>query len=163
MDLPFEEWGHIYLCCSSSSSHRSFKTFDFALIRFTDVALSDISTIGEKKWDRATERYQRILEPIYEKISLILKSKLHTHLDEPNHIIEIFLKYETIVQSADIMELLSAERQHFLQTLHKFVNELKESLTEPKMYPEDSEISAICWETIELKLFQNQVNHFIRG
>lgn len=123
-----------------------------------DVAISDTSTIGEKKWQRATEKYQRILEPIYEKISLILKSKLHTRLDDPNEIIEIFLKYETIVQSADIMELLSAERQHFLQTLHKFVDELKESLIEPKTYPDDTEISSICWETKELKLFQNQVN-----
>lgn len=128
------------------------------LVHNLDVAISDTSTIGEKKWQRATEKYQRILEPIYEKISLILKSKLHTRLDDPNEIIEIFLKYETIVQSADIMELLSAERQHFLQTLHKFVDELKESLTEPKTYPDDTEISSICWETKELKLFQNQVN-----
>lgn len=135
-----------------------FLDFRSYTIKHLDVAISDISTIGEKKWERATERYQRILEPIYEKISLILKSKLHTRLDDPNDIIEIFLKYETIVQSADIMELLSAERQHFLQTLHRFVDELKESLTEPKTYPDDAEISSICWETTELKLFQNQVN-----
>lgn len=117
----------------------------------------DISTIGEKKWKRATDKYEQILEPIYEKISMILKSKLHTHLDEPNEIIQIFLKYETILKSADIMELLSAERQHFLQSLHKFVKELKELLAEPKAYPDDTEISSICWETKELKLFQNEV------
>lgn len=119
--------------------------------------ITDITTIGEKKWKRAMEKYEQILEPIYEKISMILKSKLHTHLDEPSEIIQIFLKYETILRSADIMELLSAERQHFLQTLHKYVAKLKESLTEPEAYPDDSEISSMCWETKELKLFQNEV------
>lgn len=123
-----------------------------------DIAISDISTIGEKKWKRAIEKYEQILEPIYEKISMILKSKLHTHLDEPNEIIQNFLKYETILKSVDIMELLSAERQHFLQSLHKLMIELKETLTQPKTYPDDSEISSICWETKELKLFQNEVN-----
>lgn len=126
-----------------------------------DIAITDITTIGEKKWKRAMEKYEQILEPIYEKISMILKSKLHTHLDEPGEIIQIFLKYETILKSADIMELLSAERQHFLQTLHKFVKELKDLLAEPKAYPEGSEISSICWETKELKLFQNQVCEYL--
>lgn len=127
------------------------------IIVILDTAISDISTIGEKKWKRASEKYEQILQPIYEKIAMILKSKLHTHLDEPNEIIQIFLKYETILKSADIMELLSAERQHFLQSLHKFVVMLKESLTEPKVYPDDSEISEVCYETKELKMFQNQV------
>lgn len=122
--------------------------------------ISDISTIGEKKWKRAIEKYEQILEPIYEKISLILKSKLHTHLDEPNEIIRIFRKYETILKSADIMELLSAERQHFLQSLHKLMKELKELLAEPKQCSEDSEISSLCWETKELKLFQNEVHNY---
>lgn len=122
-----------------------------------ETAIADISTVGEKKWIRATEKYQQILEPIYEKISMILKSKLHTHLDEPNEIIQIFLKYETILKSVDIMELLSAERQHFLESLLKLVKEMKELLAEPKTYPPDSEISSICWETKELKLFQNEV------
>lgn len=122
-----------------------------------DISISDISTIGEKKWKRAIEKYQQILEPIYEKISMILKSKLHNHLDEPNEIIQNFLKYETILKSVDIMELLSAERKHFLQSLHRLMKELKESLSQPKQYPEDSEISSICWETKELKQFQNEV------
>lgn len=103
------------------------------------------------------EKYEQILEPIYEKMSMILKSKLHTHLDDPKEITQIFLKYETILKSADIMELLSAERQHFLQSLHKLMNELKELLAEPKKCPDDSEISAVCWETKELKQFQYEV------
>lgn len=125
-----------------------------------DVVISDISTIGEKKWKRAVEKYEQILEPIYEKISMILKSKLHTHLDEPGEIIQVFRKYETILKSADIMELLSAERQHFLQSLHKLMKELKELLAEPKKCPEDSEISSLCWETKEFKLFQNEVKYY---
>lgn len=119
--------------------------------------ISDISPIGEKKWKRATEKYEKILEPIYEKISLILKSKLHKHLDNPKEIIQIFLQFETILKSADIMELLAAERQHFLQSLHGHVKQLKENLAEPKVCPDDSEISAVCWETRELKSFQMQV------
>lgn len=129
----------------------------FVQLLYEDIGITDITSIGEKKWKRAMEKYEQILEPIYEKMSMILKSKLHTHLDEPSEIIQIFLKYETILRSADIMELLSAERQHFLQTLHKYVNELKESLAQPKACPVDSEISSICWETKELKLFQNEV------
>lgn len=128
-----------------------------SLSHLVDTVISDISTIGEKKWKRAMEKYEQILEPIYEKMSMILKSKLHTHLDEPSEIIQIFLKYETILKSDDIMELLSAERQHFLQSLHKLMKELKELLAEPKKCPDDSEISALCWETKELKLFQNEV------
>lgn len=88
---------------------------------------------------------------------MILKSKLHRHLEEPSEIIQIFLKYETILKSDDIMELLSAERQHFLQSLHKFFNTLKESITEPKVYPGNTDISHICWETKDIKMFQNQV------
>lgn len=126
-------------------------------ILILDLSLCDISTIGEKKWKRATEKYEQILEPIYEKISLILKSKLHTQLDKPKEIIGIFSKYETILKSADIMELLTAERQQFLQSLHGLIKELKELLSEPRTCPNDSEISPICWETKELKLFQNEV------
>lgn len=106
---------------------------------------------------RAKEKYDQILEPIYEKISLILKSKLHTHLDKPREIIHIFLKYETILKSVDILELLSAERQHFLQSLHSLIKELKELLSEPRTCPDETEISSVCWETKELKLFQNEV------
>lgn len=106
---------------------------------------------------RAKEKYDQILEPIYEKISLILKSKLHTHLDKPTEIIHIFLQYETILNSVDILKLLSAERQHFLQSLHGLIKELKELLSEPRTCPDETEISPICWETKELKLFQNEV------
>lgn len=123
-----------------------------------DLSLTDISTIGEKKWKKSIEKYEQILEPIYEKISLILKSKLHTQLEKPNEIIQIFLRYETILKSADIMELLTAERQQFLQSLHGLIKNLKEILSEPKTCPDDAEISPICWETKELKLFQNEVN-----
>lgn len=129
----------------------------YCIVLHADIGIADISTIGEKKWKRAIEKYEQILEPIYEKLSMILKSKLHTHLDEPSEIIQIFLKYETIVKSADIVELLSAERQHFLQSLHKLMKELKESLAQPKKCPDNLDISQLCWETKELKLFQNEV------
>lgn len=78
-------------------------------------------------------------------------------MDDPKEVTQIFLKYETILKSADIMELLAAERQHFLQSLDGYVKQLKETLAEPKVCPADSEISSICFETKELKTFQNQV------
>lgn len=56
------------------------------------------------------------------------------------------------------MEMLSAERQHFLQSLHGLIKDLKESLSEPKNYADDAEISEICFETRELKLFQDEVS-----
>lgn len=114
--------------------------------------------IGEKKWRRAFTKYEQILEPIYERIALILKSKLYNQFDNPKEIIQIFIKYETILKGVDVMEMLSAERQQFLQSLHGLINELKESLNEPKIYAADSEISEICFETRELKLFQDEVS-----
>lgn len=125
---------------------------------FLDVVITDISTIGEKKWKRALAKYEQILEPIYERISVILKSKLHTQFDNPKEIIQIFIKYETILKSVDIMEMLSAERQHFLQSLHGLIKDLKGSLSEPKNYADDAEISEICFETRELKRFQDEVS-----
>lgn len=122
------------------------------------MSLCDVSSIGQKKWKRATEKYEQILEPIYEKISLILKSKLHTKLDKPKEIIQIFLNYETILKSADVKELLTAERQQFLQSVYGLIKEFKELLSEPKTCPENSEISPICWETQQLKFFENQVS-----
>lgn len=114
--------------------------------------------IGEKKWRRAFTKYEQILEPIYERIALILKSKLYNQFDNPKEIIQIFIKYETILKGVDVMEMLSAERQQFLQSLHGFINELKASLSEPKKYALDSEISELCFETRELKMFQDEVS-----
>lgn len=75
-------------------------------------------------------------------------------------IIQVFLKYDTILKSPDIIELLTAEREHFLQSLLVLMKELKEFLSEPHQYPDDSDISPICWETKGLKMFQNEVRDF---
>lgn len=55
------------------------------------------------------------------------------------------------------MEMLSAERQHFLQSLNGLLKQLKDSLSEPRKIQADAEISEICFETRELKLFQDEV------
>lgn len=62
-----------------------------------------------------------------------------------------------VFKSSDIIELLSAEREHFLKSLQILLKEMKEFLTETHEYPEASEISPICWETKGLKNFQNEV------
>lgn len=56
------------------------------------------------------------------------------------------------------MDLLAAERQHFLSSLHGLMKELKEQLAEPRKYPENAEISEMCWETKALKNFQIEVS-----
>lgn len=103
------------------------------------------------------------MEPINEKVALILKSKLSKHLDEPREIVQIFLKYDAIVKSPDIIDLLSAEREHFLHALLRLMKELKDQLMEPRRYPKDLEISDTCWETKTLKLFQIQVSAGPKG
>lgn len=124
-----------------------------------EINLFDVSTIGVKKWQRAVQKYTSILEPINEKISLILKSKLSKHLDEPRQIVQIFLKYEAVLKSPDIIDLLSAEREHFLHSLLVLMKELKDQQSEPRRYPKDLDISETCWETKTLKIFQIEVSH----
>lgn len=124
-----------------------------------EINLFDVSSIGAKKWHRAVQKYTNILEPINEKISLILKSKLSKHLDEPREIVQIFLKYDTVLKSPDIIDLLAAEREHFLHSLLRLMKELKDQLSEPRQYPKDLDISEVCRETKTLKMFQIEVSH----
>lgn len=56
-----------------------------------------------------------------------------------------------------MLDILSAERKQFSHSLHVLIKELKESLSEAKQFPDDMEISQICWETKELRKFQNEV------
>lgn len=55
------------------------------------------------------------------------------------------------------MEQLTAEREHFLESLDALVKELKSFLSENHKCPDDIEISPICWETKGLKNFQDEV------
>lgn len=128
----------------------------------SEINLFDVSSIGAKKWHRAVQKYTSILEPINEKISLILKSKLSKHLDEPREIVQIFLKYDTVLKSPDIIDLLAAEREHFLHSLLRLMKELKDQLSEPRQYPKDLDISEVCCETKALKMFQIEVSHVSR-
>lgn len=75
-------------------------------------------------------------------------------------VIHIFLKYDTVLKRPDIMEQLAAEREHFLKSLNALMKELKGFLTDSHKSPEDLEISAVCWETKGLKLFQNEVKQW---
>lgn len=60
------------------------------------------------------------------------------------------------------MEQLSAEREHFLESLHSLMKEFKSYLNENHTAPDDLEISPICWETKGLKQFQNEVCNSVR-
>lgn len=122
-----------------------------------------MSSIGVKKWQRAVQKYNETLEPINEKISLILKSKLVKHLDEPREMMYIFIQYDAVVKIPDIVDLLAAEREHFLHSLLRLMKELKDQLAEPRQYPSDLDISEMCWEAKTLKMYQLEVSHVSRG
>lgn len=56
------------------------------------------------------------------------------------------------------MEQLTAEREHFLESLHVLLNELKPFLSENHKCPDDIDISPVCWESKRLKTFHNEVS-----
>lgn len=74
----------------------------------------------------------------------------------------IFLQYDSLVKIPDIIELLAAERAHFLQLLMRLNKELKDQMAEPREYPADLDISEMCWEAKTLKTYQMQVSHTLR-
>lgn len=67
------------------------------------------------------------------------------------------MKYATVLRRQDIMEQLTAEREHFLESLHVLLRELKPFLSENHKCPDDIDISPVCWETKRLKSFHNEV------
>lgn len=68
-----------------------------------------------------------------------------------------------MLKRPDIMEQLTAEREHFLESLHGLMKEFKTFLNENHTAPDDLEISPICWETKGLKQFQNEVRKPLPG
>lgn len=51
-----------------------------------EINIFDITPVGTKKWKKALLQYEHVLEPINEKISLVLKSKLHNHFNDPREV-----------------------------------------------------------------------------
>lgn len=87
MFIPFE--GKIYL------KHLYLTVTRLPVFLLLDINIFDITPIGCKKWNKAMQKYQGILEPINEKIAVILKSKLYKCLDQPREVNK-FMQIEEI-------------------------------------------------------------------
>lgn len=62
----------------------------------TEINIFDITPIGTKKWKRALLQYEHILEPINEKIALVLKSKIHQNMNDTRKVNFQFLHIEYV-------------------------------------------------------------------
>lgn len=130
---------------------------------FRKVNILDIQPLGEKRWRSALVQFEKILEPIDEKIANVLKGKLHRHLDNPRQVVYIFSKFDIISTRPMVLELLTAEREHFLQSLQLLIKDLRVALSQSgDSVNENSHISPICWECRWLRVVEHQIDEISR-
>uniref|UniRef100_A0A1B0CJW6 Cytoplasmic dynein 2 heavy chain 1 n=1 Tax=Lutzomyia longipalpis TaxID=7200 RepID=A0A1B0CJW6_LUTLO len=126
---------------------------------FRSLNILDIQPLGEKRWRAALVHFEKILEPIDEKIANVLKAKLHRHLDNPRQVVHIFSKFNIISTRPMVLELLTAEREHFLQSLQVLIKDLKVALSQSgDTMTENNHISPICWECRWLRVVEYQID-----
>ncbi|XP_036340109.1 cytoplasmic dynein 2 heavy chain 1-like [Rhagoletis pomonella] len=136
---------------------------------FKDINIFDTTTLGQTKWNTALQCFEQILQPIDERLASALKALLHNHLRNPRQVIFIFSKYETLIQRTAGLELLTIEREQFLQSLLILLQDLRKALSDTNMEPETGHLSVICNECRWLKVVQHQiqeiekVSHLISG
>ncbi|KAH8413035.1 hypothetical protein KR009_007595, partial [Drosophila setifemur] len=136
---------------------------------FTDFNIFDTSSLGQAKWHKALLHFEQVLQPIDERIAAALKGQLHHHLSNPRQVIYIFSKYETLIQRPAVLELLTIEREQFLQSLHILLQDLRKAMVDSNMEPDTGHLSVICNECRWLKVVQHQiqeiekVSHLISG
>ncbi|XP_017051507.2 cytoplasmic dynein 2 heavy chain 1 [Drosophila ficusphila] len=136
---------------------------------FTDFNIFDTSSLGQTKWHKALHHFEQVLQPIDERIAAALKAQLHNHLSNPRQVIFIFSKYETLIQRPAVLELLTIEREQFLQSLHILLQDLRKAMSDSNMEPDTGHLSVICNECRWLKVVQHQiqeiekVSHLISG
>uniref|UniRef100_A0A1I8Q9V5 Dynein heavy chain, cytoplasmic n=1 Tax=Stomoxys calcitrans TaxID=35570 RepID=A0A1I8Q9V5_STOCA len=136
---------------------------------FRDFNIFDTSAMGQTKWNKALQNFEQLLQPIDERIAAALKGQLHHHLSNPRQVIFIFSKYETLIQRPTVLELLTIEREQFLQSLQILLHDLRKAMTDTNMEPDTGHLSVICNECRWLKVVQHQiqeiekVSHLISG
>lgn len=74
---------HKEIVCIFNEINQLDKSTRQIFIPFQNMKLFDISIAGNQKWKEASNKYQAILEPINEKIAVILKAKLAKSVDKP--------------------------------------------------------------------------------
>lgn len=126
---------------------------------FADINIFDTSKFGQTKWNKALEQFEHLLQPIDERIASAVKSQLNNHLGNPRQVIFIFSKYETLIQRPAVLELLTIEREQFLQSLHTLLQDLRKAMTDTNMESDMDNLSVICNECRWLKVVEYQVRN----
>ncbi|CAD7084661.1 unnamed protein product [Hermetia illucens] len=136
---------------------------------FKSINVFDTTAVGQKKWNKALQQFEQLLQPIDERIALGIKYELHHHLNNPRQVIFIFSKYDTLIQRPMILELLTTEREQFLQSLQLLLQDLKKAMNDTNVEPHVGHLSTLCNECRWLKVVQHQldeiekVRHLIDG
>uniref|UniRef100_A0A1B0AQ10 Dynein heavy chain, cytoplasmic n=1 Tax=Glossina palpalis gambiensis TaxID=67801 RepID=A0A1B0AQ10_9MUSC len=124
---------------------------------FKNFNIFETSASGQTKWNKALQRFEELLEPIDERIGNALKVQLSQHLSNPRQIIFIFSKYETLIQRPTVLELLTIEREQFVQSLHILLQDLRKAMIDTNMEPDTAHLSVICNECRWLKVVQHEI------
>lgn len=84
---------HKEIVCIFNEINQMDKSTRQIFIPFHNVKLFDVSMMGVQKWKDASLKYQAILEPINEKIAVILKAKLAKSVDKPIEVTLLLMKF----------------------------------------------------------------------
>ena len=101
--------------------------------------------------------FEGYLDPVEERIANILKSQIHQHYNNPRQIVHIFLTFDVISKRPTVLELLTAEREHFLQSLNSLLKDLKNSLIQRNDTYDVGDVSPLVAESRWLKIVEYQV------
>lgn len=149
----------ISLFCEDESFVRSIN----AMFRpFKEINIFDTSPIGQQRWNKAVKKYELILEPTDDRIASTLKSQIHNHLNNPRQVVHIFSKYDIISQRPSVLESLTAEREHFLQSLKTLIKDLQTSINQNNESYDNNDLSRMVWETRWLKVGEYQIYQIVK-
>uniref|UniRef100_A0A1I8MV06 Dynein heavy chain, cytoplasmic n=1 Tax=Musca domestica TaxID=7370 RepID=A0A1I8MV06_MUSDO len=160
---------NLYKQISTLLNDNEMKEMLLADSPFREFNIFDTSAMGQTKWNKALQNFEQLLQPIDERIAAALKAQLHHHLSNPRQVIFIFSKYETLIQRPTVLELLTIEREQFMQSLQILLHDLRKAMTDTNMEPDTGHLSVICNECRWLKVVQYQiqeiekVSHLISG
>lgn len=79
-------------------------------------------------------------------------------MNNPRQVVHLFTKYLSILKRPTIMNLLSVEREHFLQSILQLIDDLKNCLNQPSSAQGMGNMSQICWECRWLRVVEHQVS-----
>lgn len=136
---------------------------------FRRINILDISSLGVRKWQVAKAEMERILKPIDEKMSILLKAKLKGHLSNPRQMMLIFTKYRVVVtERRSVLEFLRGEKEHFLDSVKVLLEDLRQTLATTADTDDvgnhkynDAFVSEICFKCRFLKMCEHQIDEIL--